>query len=738
MSDERSGAPGLAMVCDFDGLVTDVPWDDFGIAQLVSEMAHFACVLDPGSVQKALALFLFVKENGAAFGWELNLAGHDGPHQLNFAGAVLRDRVVLLAVVPPNDSGQIYDGLSHVINEQINAMRTLNKRTAKAVSGKVTDESLPSRFDREMVRDLMQLNNRLVNAERELARKNSELKRLSAVLSKDLHLAHRVVQCSGEAVAIANRERRLVDVNQAFTAITGYARHEVLESTLKLGEAAQHDPGFVDDIWAHVAERGSWQGECIGRRRNGELFPKWLSLSAIPDDRGDVGHYVATFSDITRLKHAEERWQQLAFYDSLTHLPNRVLFKDRLQQDIVRARREHSTLDLMFIDLDDFKIVNDSLGHDAGNNLLYQAARRIEECVRDSDSIARLGGDEFTVILNGSGGELDVMNVSDKIIQTFNKPFMVGEQSVQIGASIGIARYPSDGEDPDTLTKHADAAMYAAKSAGRNTSRFFSRTLGERISRHLQVKTQIAQGLQHDEFLLHLQPELDLQSGRVVALEALIRWNHPEHGLVLPDQFIPIAEDSGLIIELGEFVLREAIRLAAELRSNGHPDLKIAVNVSRRQIATPGITDFIVSELGRYDLPGAALIIEVTESTTMGNMEHTIDVLEALRAHGIRAAIDDFGTGYSSLTYLRRLPVEYLKIDKSFVADVDVSVESETIIRAITAMARSLGLKTVAEGVERQPQFERLRELGCDLGQGYWFARPQPVESLSEMLRGAT
>ena len=729
----HGGAPGLAMVCDFDGTVIEVPWDDLGVAHRATDSAHFACVLDPGSVQKGLALFLFVKENGAAFGWELNLAADEGPRQLHFAGAVIRDRVLLLAAVQPNDSGQIYDGLSHMINEQINAMRILNKRTA-AASTSAGHDVHSDHFEREMFRDLMQLNNRLVNAERELARKNSELKRLSAVLSKDLHLAHRVVQCSGEAVAVANSERRLVTVNQAFTAITGFAPHEVLGTTISLSEPMQHGPGFIDDIWAQVAERGSWQGECVGRSRDGLMFPKWLSLSAVPDDRGGVGHYVATFSDITRLKHAEERWQHLAFYDSLTLLPNRVLFRDRLQQDIVRARNEEAALDLMFIDLDDFKIVNDSLGHDAGDDLLCQAARRIESCVNDTDSIARLGGDEFTVILHGCTDELDVVEMCERLIRAFHQPFMVGNQTVQIGASIGVARYPADGDDPDTLTKNADAAMYAAKAAGRNTSRFFSRSLGERISRHLQVKTQIAQGLQRGEFLLHLQPEIDLATGRTVMLEALLRWDHPEHGFLAPDQFIPIAEESGLIIELGQFVLREAIRITSELRDGPTPGMRMAVNVSRRQIATPGLADFIVAELDRHGLPGSALIIEVTESMAMGNMEHTIAVLERLREHGVRAAIDDFGTGYSSLTSLRRLPVEFLKIDKSFVADVDASKESETIVRAITAMAGSLGLRTVAEGVERQSQCDLLREAGCDIGQGYWFARPQPLPSLLEVL----
>ncbi len=733
-----AGTTGLALVCDFDGAVLDVPWDDLGLTADVTDLSHFALVLDAGSVQKGLALFLFVKENGAAFGWELNLTTPGGPRQLHFSGTVLRDRVVLLATEHPQEVGQVYDGLSHVINEQINAMRSLHKRRGDLRRRADGDVVTAQQFDREMLADLLRLNNRLVNAERELARKNSQLKRLSTVLSKDLHLAHRVVQCSGEAVIIADRARRVVDVNQAYTAMTGFSSHEVVQLPLPLTVAEHHEPGFEDEIWECVDLRGSWQGECVGKRRNGEVFPKWLSLSAVPDDLGKVAHYVAIFSDITRLKNAEERWQRLAFYDSLTRLPNRVLFKDRLQQGIARAHREQEPLVLMFIDLDDFKMVNDSLGHDAGDDLLCQAARRIEACVRESDTISRLGGDEFTVIVNGCPSEIDVMNLADKIVQSFATPFFVGDRSVQIGASIGIARYPSDGQDPDTLTKNADAAMYAAKSGGRNTSRFFSRSLGERISRHLQVRTQIAQGLQRGEFLLHLQPEVDLHSGAIVSLEALVRWNHPELGLVEPAYFISIAEDSGLIVELGAFVIREAMRLAKQLRAGPLPEARVAVNVSRRQIAAPGLVELIVTELEAQGVPPSALIVEVTESMAMGDMAHTIEVLEALRSHGVSAAIDDFGTGYSSLTYLRRLPVELLKIDQSFITDADVSPESETIIRAITAMARSLGLRTVAEGIERQSQRDLLREVGCDIGQGYWFARPLPFDALLALLGGPT
>lgn len=733
MTETSVGTPGLALVCDFDGTVTDVPWDDLGLANRAAELSHFACVLDPDSVQKGLALFLFVKENGAAFGWELNVNTDGKPRQLTFTGAVLRDKVLLLAADATSEAGQVYDGLSHVINEQVNAIRSLNKITAGHPQMSAAAESVES-FDRKMVQDLLHLNNRLVNAERDLARKNSELKRLSTVLSKDLHLAHRVVQCSGEAVVVADRDRRIVDINQAFTSITGFARHEVLHTVLHVSEPTHHDAGFLESVWEQVATRGNWQGECVGRRRNGEAFPKWLSLSTVPDDRGDVGHYVATFSDITRLKNAEERWQHLAFYDSLTHLPNRVLFKDRLRQEFARAERAGETPVLLFIDLDDFKMVNDSLGHDAGDELLCQAARRIETCVRDEDWIARLGGDEFTVVVSGCPTEIDVMDVCDRIIATFSTPFLVGDQSVRIGASIGVARYPSDGADPDTLTKHADVAMYAAKGDGRNTSRFYSRSLGERISRHLQVKTQIAQGLQRDEFRVYLQPEVSLETGAIVAVEALLRWQHPTNGLILPDQFVPVAEDSGLIVELGEFVIAEAIRMVKALRQTVLPDVRIAVNVSRRQLASPDFTRFVVTELATQQVPGSALIVELTESMAMGNMEHTVEVLETLREHGVAAAIDDFGTGYSSLTSLRQLPVECLKIDRSFVADADTSRGSESIVRAIAAMARSLELVTVAEGVERESQRELLRDAGCSIAQGYLFGQPRSFDAMMAWL----
>ncbi len=734
MTEGYAGKPGLALLCNYDGAVTEVLWDDLEVSAPLAEHSHVACMFDAGSVQKALGLILQVKERGAAFGWELNVAGVPSPRPLHFEAGVVGDRILLMASAAPNVDSRLYDGLSHVINEQINSLRVLNKHKAGRVQGRTTEAELSSHFTQEMFRDMLELNNRLVNAERELARKNGELRRLSAVLRKDLHLAHRVLQSSGEAVVVTDRERRLVDANQAFTAITGHTKADLLGEIHVLSEPGQQPAGFVDGIWEQVARTGRWQGECIGRRKSGELFPKWLTVSAVPDDSGVLRHFVVNFSDITRLKDAEERWQRLAFYDSLTHLPNRVLFKDRLEQAMVRARRDAVPLALLFIDLDEFKIVNDSLGHDAGDQLLCIAARRVEICVRQADSLARLGGDEFTVIMHGNPSDADVLHVCDKIIKAINAPFDLGQQSVRIGASIGIARFPSDGDDPDTLLKHADTAMYAAKAAGRNTSRYYSPALGEDIAELLKVKSQITQGLQRGEFTLELQPVVDLATSQVSSLEALLRWDHPERGRIAPDQFIPIAEESGLIVELGEFAIRQALHLARDLRRDVWSRARVAVNVSRRQLAAPGLVDFIVGELDRCCLPGEALIVEVTESMVMSDIGQAAQVLDKLREAGVNAAIDDFGTGYSSLNSLRRLPVEFLKIDKTFVGDVDQSRDSENIIGAIIAMAHGLGLKIVAEGVERQGQLNVLQQAGCDSAQGFWFARPLPLDSLRPLL----
>jgi diguanylate cyclase (GGDEF)-like protein/PAS domain S-box-containing protein len=735
MQPEKTGNLGFAFICGYDGVISRVIWDDFGLDNTLVGLAHFVTIFDPMSVQKGLALFLYVKEHGAAFGWEINLRVGGELRPFCFTAAAMDDQVIVLGSAAWQGASAIYDGLSHLINEQVNSLRSISKGSHAEPPHVAGKSGLPDKFAGEIISDLLELNNRLVNAERELARKNSELRRLSAVLSKDLYLAHRVLQCSGEAVVIANIKRQVIDVNSAYTAITGFGKHESVGRPLALAEPGYDDSLFIEAIWEALENRGLWQGETLGRRKGGELFPKWLSISSVLDEAGKASHYVVIFSDISRLKHAEEKWQRLAFFDTLTGLPNRALFRDRLQQAIVNAHRSQEPLALMFIDLDDFKVVNDSLGHDAGDQLLCQAAQRIEACTRESDTICRLGGDEFTAIISGCRHEQDLEQVCQKILAALSSPFFIHDRAVRVGASIGIAHYPQDGEDLDTLTKNADAAMYAAKAAGRNSARFFSKSLGEKISRNLNLKTQIAQGLLAGEFELFLQPEVSLATGKVQSLEALLRWNHPERRLAFPDEFIPVAEDSGLIIELGEFVIVESLRYLHILREHGWADLRVAVNISRRQLAQPQLAQFIIGQLERCGLPGQALIVEVTESMVLGNLESAIHVLQTLKSHGIEAAIDDFGTGYSSLSVLRRLPVDYIKIDKSFVADADIAQESKTIIQAIAAMAKSLGLKTVAEGIERPDQERFLRKIGCDIGQGYLYSKALPFQDLLVLLQ---
>ncbi len=735
MASEYAGSLGFAFTCGYDGVIAEVLWTDFPFDDHLVGLSHFVSIFDPQSVQKGLALFLYVKEHGIAFGWEINLRVNGIPLPFCFSAAALENRIVILGSAASQGAHQIYEGLSQLINEQVNSLRELCKAANAPVAESTDGAGLPDKLTADIIGDMLKLNNRLVNAERDLARKNAELRRMSAVLSKDLYLAHRVLQCSGEAVVIANQARRVIDINHAYIGITGYGKSETVGAELILAEAGGGDEGLAETIWDSVKTQGLWQGECLGRRKSGEAFPKWLTISAVLDDFGETSHYVVIFSDISRLKNAEEKWQRLAFFDSLTDLPNRILFKDRLRQSMVKAHRDKEPLDLLFIDLDDFKVVNDSLGHDAGDRLLREAARRIEASIREADTICRLGGDEFTAILSGCWDELDILQVCDKIIAALNAPFIVHDNPVHIGASIGIARYPSDGDDPDSLTKNADAAMYAAKAGGRNTSRFFSKALGEKINSHLKLKAQIAGGLQRGEFLLYLQPEVELSTGKIVSMEALVRWEHPERGLVPPDEFIPVAEETGLIVELGEFVILEAIRFLRNFHDLGWTELRVGVNVSRRQLAQPHLTEFIVDKLKEQGLPGRALMVEVTESMVMDDMDNAVHVLNALKSHGIETAIDDFGTGYSSLNYLRRLPVEYLKIDKSFVADADVAPESETIIRAISAMAKSLGLKTIAEGIERSAQEAILTQMGCEMGQGYFYSKPLPYDRLIALMK---
>ncbi|PKO60030.1 MAG: sensor domain-containing diguanylate cyclase [Betaproteobacteria bacterium HGW-Betaproteobacteria-13] len=547
---------------------------------------------------------------------------------------------------------------------------------------------------------------------------------------EELRLADRVFNSTVEGVLVTDAKGCILTVNPAFETITGYRKDEVVGGNPRILKSGRHESEFYRDIWRSVNATGQWRGELWNRRKSGEIYPQWLTISVVRDSDELITHYVAVFSDISTLKVAQEKIDFLAYHDSLTRLPNRILLRDRLEHALMRARRDDGGLALLFFDLDRFKSVNDTLGHTVGDELLIDVGSRISRLIRSSDTLARLGGDEFVLLMEDETDVRQVTTVARKMLDIFSSPRTVGGHALTVTASIGIARYPDDGEDADTLLKHADLAMYEAKSQGRNTYQFFSQDLTSGALERLVMENALRGAVVRKELVLHYQPQIDFTGGGLAGVEALVRWQHPELGLVSPGRFIPLAEEMGIIGEIGEWVLNEACRQMVAWDTEGFEVPLIAVNLSARQIDRDQIVQITDSALRRSGLAADRLELEVTESMIMREPERALGVLEGLRALGVALAIDDFGTGYSSLAYLRRLPLNRLKVDQSFVNDIGCDANGEAIIRAVIALARNLGLRTVAEGVETQSQSEFLRTEGCDIGQGYLYDRPLPAASL--------
>ena len=500
--------------------------------------------------------------------------------------------------------------------------------------------------------------------------------------------------------------------------------------TPRILKSGRHQSEVFREIWRSVNATGQWRGELWNRRKSGEIYPQWLTISVVRGSDEQITHYVAVFSDISTLKVAQEKIDFLAYHDSLTRLPNRILLRDRLEHALMRARREKGTLALLFFDLDRFKSVNDTLGHTVGDELLIDVGNCISRLIRASDTLARLGGDEFVLLMEDETDVRQVTTVARKMLDVFSTPRTVGGHALTVTASIGIARYPDDGDDADTLLKHADLAMYEAKSQGRNTYQFFSQDLTTGTLERLVMESALRGAVARKELVLHYQPQIDFADGSLAGAEALVRWQHPELGLVPPGRFIPLAEEMGIIGEIGEWVLNEACRQMVAWAVEGFEVPLVAVNLSARQIDRDQIVEITAGALQRNGLAAERLELEVTESMIMREPERALDVLDGLRALGVALAIDDFGTGYSSLAYLRRLPLNRLKVDQSFVSDIGHDTNGEAIIRAVIALARSLGLSAVAEGVETQAQAAFLRAEGCDIGQGYLYDKPMPAASL--------
>ncbi|MDZ7748987.1 MAG: PAS domain S-box protein [Halofilum sp. (in: g-proteobacteria)] len=536
---------------------------------------------------------------------------------------------------------------------------------------------------------------------------------------------------TADGVFVTDVEGTVRDVNRAFTTITGFGRAEVVGANPRMWKSQHHDSEYYRAMWRALSEHGQWRGEIWNRRRDGSSYPAWLSVSRVLDEEGMVSGYVAVFSDISTVKDAEARLDHLAHHDPLTDFPNRLLLNHRLEHAIQRAPRSNNVLALVFIDLDRFKHVNDSLGHTQGDALLRQAAQRLSSCIRGEDTVARIGGDEFTLLLETVNGRDGCRVVTEKVIERFAAPFDVGGHEVHVTPSLGIALYPDNGTEADTLLRNADAAMYQAKREGGDTYAFYTQALTARAFERVRLETSLRRVLERGELALHYQPQLDMRTGALVGAEALLRWEHPEMGVIGPDRFIPVAEETGMIVPIGAWVLNEACRAARAWLDAGVGLEHVAVNVAGPQIRRGDLVSAVRQALEQSGLPAERLELEVTEGFIMEQAERSLDVLHDLRALGVRLAIDDFGTGYSSLAYLKRLPIDVLKIDQSFVRDLPDDGNAVGICRAVIALACNLDLEVIAEGVETAAQRDFLLAGGCHRAQGYLFGRPAPTGELA-------
>ena len=557
--------------------------------------------------------------------------------------------------------------------------------------------------------------------------------------AESLKLASLVYQASSEAMMVSDANNAIISVNPAFTKITGYTENEVKGKNPKLLSSGRHDKDFYRSMWETINSSGLWQGEIWNKRKSGVVFPEWLTISTILNDDGSVHRRVALFFDITEKKENEELIWRQANYDALCDLPNRRMVHDRLEQEIKKSHREKLPLALFFIDLDRFKEVNDVLGHAQGDLLLKEATARMVSCVRETDTVGRMGGDEFTIIL----GELDdigiVESVASNILSKLAMPFQLGSEMAYISGSIGIAIYPDDALDSITLLKYADQAMYAAKHAGRNRFHYYTPTMQEAAQFRMRLVNDLHMALKGNQFRVHYQPIVELATGSIHKAEALLRWQHPVHGLLGPTEFISIAEETGIIIDMGDWVFREAAAQAARLRATHHQDFQISINMSPIQFRNNADNHFTwFTYLNELGLSGSGVVVEITESLLMEASDAITGQLLVFRDKGMQVALDDFGTGYSSLSYLKKFDIDYIKIDQSFVRNLSAGSNDLALCEAMIMMAHKLGLKVIAEGVETPEQRDLLAAIKCDYAQGYLFSRPLPADKFEAMVASLT
>ena len=553
-------------------------------------------------------------------------------------------------------------------------------------------------------------------------------------LLRQQRLSQIVFENALEGITVTDAKARIQMVNKAFTDTTGYALEEVIGLTPAVLKSGKMPEEFYSDFWNALKTNGEWRGEIWNKRKNGTVYPEWLNVSAVRGATGEVEHYIAIFSDITERKQREELIVFQAFHDALTGLPNRTLFRDRLEQTLALARRhKYRTPAVMFLDLDRFKQINDTLGHDVGDELLKEVANRLRRCVRETDTVARMGGDEFTILLPEITSVEDARAVTDKILDIMRQPAILLGKDVSITTSIGVSMFPRDGRDPDTLMKHADTAMYHVKGSGRAGVAFFSPELLGKPSRRHELETRLVHALANHEFVVHYQPIVDLDKQCTLGVEALVRWQYSEDTLLLPEEFIGIAEDMDLMKDIGNWVLNEACRQTARWRAMGH-SLFVAVNLSPRQFHRNDIIEVIQHAVASSQLDPHSLQLEISEGLAMRDIDFTLRTLATLHSTGVRIAVDDYGTGYFNFIQLSQLSLGYVKLDRSLVREATQSRQNKTIASALLQSAATLGFQVIAEGIENEEQLALMKSLGCHCAQGFLFARPAPADEIEDLL----
>jgi len=585
--------------------------------------------------------------------------------------------------------------------------------------------------------------------EREVAKRTQELKEKNTLLKAeiqerkkaeaDLWLAAKVFEASNEGIFITDANARIIRVNRAYTQLTGYTAEESVGKDISMLSSGRHSPSFYQNMWEAILTVGYWSGEVWHRRKTEEIFPGWLSISILKDEEAKVLHYIGILTDNTHQKLSEERIYHLSHYDALTDLPNRALFQERLEQALKRAERRQRCVALLLIDIDHFKAINDAFGHPVGDALLQIVAQRLLSCLNhENDATARLGGDSYTLMLPDLTSDQRALQIAadmaEKLLASFQAPVLLAGNEVFISASIGIAMFPQDGHSVAELMKNADTAMHDAKKQGRDSYQFFTETMNRSVHKQLTLRNSLRRALERDELMLYYQPQIDVKTEKIIGVEALLRWYNPKLGRVSPVEFIPVAEESGLIIPIGEWVIHTACQQNQYWQQQGYPAIRVAVNLSVRQFYHEELVHNIEKILCDTQLHPQYLELEVTESIAINCIEKTVETLEKLKALNLHLALDDFGTGYSSLSYLKRFSLDTLKIDASFLADIH-TIKGAALISAIINMSHSLRMQVVAEGVEEMEQLTFLREKNCDFVQGYMFSPPISADDLTTLLQ---